>query len=414
MELVTVLTLEKCIRFHYFVLEPKEELDLVSDNRLVVKVGSSLLVNEEHLTPAYAFIHGLLGDIAALRKEGKEVVLTSSGSVALGLGALGSDPATAGVQEKQAAAACGQPLLLNVYKQVANEYGFDIAQVLVTLDDLENRRRFLNTRNTIMRLLERGILPIVNENDTVTTEEIRVGDNDRLAAKVAQMLEASQLLILTSIDGLYDRNPEEEGAQFVEKVDDVGAYLDVTKSTSSLGSGGMLTKMQAANMAQNSGCTTLIGKGEIESPITAILTGDRRSTECVAQPNPDSSWKVWLTDRLQMAGSVTVKEAAARAILRKDIGVRSSDILTLQGDFNKGDVLHIYDEEGHEIARGLTNYGSKEALLMASYPDIPVSETLGYQASEVIINQKNLIILEEHHLPWDQPLDDKMDVTQHH
>ena len=385
---------------------------MVSENRLVVKVGSTLLVNEAHLTPCYAFIHGLLGDIAALRKEGKEVVLTSSGSVALGLGLLGSDPATAGVQEKQAAAACGQPLLLNVYKQIALEYGFDIAQVLVTLDDLENRRRFLNTRNTIMRLLERGILPIVNENDTITTEEIRVGDNDRLAAKIAQMLEASNLTILTSIDGLYDRNPEEEGAQFVERVDDVGAYLDVTRTTNGLGSGGMLTKMQAANMAQNAGCTTLIGKGEVDRPLRAILSGERRSTECVAHPNPGTSWTVWLTDRLQMAGSVTLRTEAAQRLIAKEIGVRASDVLTLQGDFHKGDVLHIFDEKGLEIARGLTNFSSHEARLMASYPEMPMRETLGYQVSEVIINQKNLIILDEHHLPWDQPMEDIFDIPQ--
>lgn len=378
---------------------------MISDNRLVVKVGSSLLVNEEHLNPCYAFIHGLLGDIAALHKQGKEVVLTSSGSVALGLGILGTNPGKAGVQEKQAAAACGQPLLLNVYRQIAMEYGFEIAQVLVTLDDLENRRRFLNTRNTIMRLLEHGILPIVNENDTVTTEEIRVGDNDRLAAKVAQMMDAKDLLILTSIDGLYDRNPDEPGAQFVERVEDVGEYLEVTKTTNSLGSGGMLTKMQAANMAQNAGCTTLIGRGEVDRPILAILNGERRSTECVAQAKPDSSWRVWLADRLQMAGNVTMKSSAAEAIKRGAIGVRSSDVLTMQGDFNKGDVLHIFDEDGNEFARGLTNFGSQEALLMASYPDIPVSETLGYTASEVIINQKNLIILEERHLPWVQPDD---------
>lgn len=387
---------------------------MVSENRLVVKVGSSLLVNEHHLTPCYAFIHGLLGDISKLRDEGKEVVLTSSGSVALGLGLLKADPETAGVQEKQAAAACGQPLLLNVYKQVALEYGFDIAQVLVTLDDLENRRRFLNTRNTIMRLLERGILPIVNENDTVTTEEIRVGDNDRLAAKVAQMMDAKNLLILTSIDGLYDRNPSEAGAKFVDKVYDVGEYLEVTKTTNALGSGGMLTKMQAANMAQNSGCTTLIGKGEVQNPIVDILEGKRRSTECVAVDKPESSWKVWLTDRLQMAGSVTLKSEGAKALARGEIGVRSSHVLTLQGDFHKGDVLHIYDEDGNEIARGLTNYGSKEALLMASYPDMPVSETLGYQASEVIINQKNLIILGEHHLPWDQPAEGVLDIHVSH
>lgn len=300
-----------------------------TDKRLVVKVGSSLLVNEEHLTPCYAFIHGLLGDIANLRKEGRDVVLTSSGSVALGLGLLKSSPQDAGIQEKQAAAACGQPWLLDVYKQVAAEYGFGIAQILVTVDDLENRRRFLNTRNTIMRLLEFGILPIVNENDTVTTEEIRVGDNDRLAAKIAQMLEASELLILTSIDGLYDRNPSEEGAQFVERVEDVGEYLEVTQTTNALGSGGMLTKMQAANMAQNSGCTTYIAKGEIERPIVSILNNERRYTECVAHENQESSWRVWLTDRLHMAGSVTMRDDASKKIQNGKIGVRSTDVVSI-------------------------------------------------------------------------------------
>ncbi len=384
---------------------------MVSDNRLVIKVGSSLLVNEELLTPSYAFIHGLLGDIATLMAEGKEVVLTSSGSVALGLGLLGADPKTAGVQEKQAAAACGMPLLLNVYKQIALEYGFDIAQVLITLEDLENRRRFLNTRNTINRLLERGILPIVNENDTVTTQEIRVGDNDRLAAKVAQMLQASNLTILTSIDGLYDRNPEEEGAQFVERVDDVAEYLEVTKSTSSLGSGGMMTKMQAANMAQNAGCTTLIAKGEVDRPITAVLSGERRCTECVAQTDPASSWSVWLTDRLAMAGSIVVRKTPARDIRSGEIGVRAQDVVSMQGDFSKGDVLHIFDEDGQEVARGLTNYGSQEALILARHPDLPAKETLGYSASDVIINRKNLILLEEHHLSWDKPEDDMLDIA---
>lgn len=384
-----------------------------TENRMVIKVGSSLLVNEEKLTPSYAFIHGLLGDIAKLREEGKDVVLTSSGSVALGLGLLGADPATAGVQEKQAAAACGQPLLLNVYKQIALEYGFDIAQVLITLEDLENRRRFLNTRNTINRLLERGILPIVNENDTVTTQEIRVGDNDRLAAKVAQMLQAQDLVILTSIDGLYDRNPDEEGAQFVDKVDDVAEYLEVTKSTSSLGSGGMLTKMQAANMAQNAGCTTYIAKGVLERPVTGIFSGERRFTECVAQTDPASSWSVWLTDRLAMAGSVVVRKTPARDIRSGEIGVRAEDVISLTGDFHKGDVLHIFDEDGQEVARGLTNYGCQEALILARHPDLPSKDTLGYTASDVIINRKNLILLEEHHLHWDQPEDvDVMDVEQ--
>lgn len=234
-------------------------------------------------------MHGVLSDVAKLREEGTDVILTSSGSVAIGMSVIDADPETAGILDKQAAAACGQPLLMNAYKQIALEYGFDIAQVLVTLEDLEDRRRFLNVKNTITRLLENGVMPIVNENDSVTTQEIKVGDNDRLAAKVAQMIQADNLMILTSVDGLYDRNPEDPEAKHVPVVEDVSGYLDVTDSVSALGTGGMLTKMKAANMAQNAGVTTLIAKGENEAPMTAVLNGSRRHTRCVANGDPDSS-----------------------------------------------------------------------------------------------------------------------------
>ncbi|CAN0471694.1 unnamed protein product, partial [Scytosiphon promiscuus] len=178
---------------------------LPSKKRIVVKIGSSLLANPDLLTPRWAFMQRLLEDITKLRNDGYEVVLCSSGAVALGLNMLNEKPETAGLRDKQAAAACGMPLLLNAYKQVAHEFGFDIAQVLVTLQDMEERKRFLNTKNTVHRLLQGDILPIVNENDSITTEEIRVGDNDRLAAKVAQMIQADHLVILTCIDGLYDK-----------------------------------------------------------------------------------------------------------------------------------------------------------------------------------------------------------------
>jgi glutamate 5-kinase len=323
--------------------------------------------------------------------------------VALGLNALRSDGESAGVQEKQAAAACGQPVLLNAYKQVALEHGFDIAQVLVTLEDMEVSRRFLNTKNTVHKLLELGLLPIVNENDTVTTEEIRVGDNDRLAAKVAQMIQAEHLIILTSVDGLYDRDPAEEGAQFVSEVEDVSEYLAVTSGTSALGSGGMLTKMQAANMAQNAGCTTIISRGVIDSPITSALEGSRPRTVCVAKSTPQSAWNVWLTDRLQMAGSLVLSQSAADALVEGSAGILCSDILSIHQAFQKADVLHVYDERGVERARGLSNFSSEEAALIAANPQADIRELLGYQAESTLVNRKNLVILEDHHLPWDEP-----------
>ncbi|MEQ8406757.1 MAG: glutamate 5-kinase [Gammaproteobacteria bacterium] len=371
--------------------------------RVVIKVGSSLLASEEHLKPRYAFMHGLLSDIAYLKKQGYEVVLASSGSVALGLNSLNETPESASVQDKQAAAACGQPILLNAYKQIALENGFDIAQVLITLDDLDQGRRFLNTKNTVHSLLEHGVVPIVNENDTVTTQEIRVGDNDRLAASVAQMIDARHLVILTSVDGLYDRNPSEPGAKLVEVVDDVSEYLAVTTGTSQLGSGGMLTKMQAANMAQHAGCTTLISRGTIDSPVSSILNNERPHTRCIAKIKPNSNWKVWLTNRLQMAGSVVINQEAADALEDKGEGIACKDIVAFHSAFQKADVLHIYDEKGEERARGLANISSDEASLIARNPDRPVVELLGYEEESRLVNNNNLVVLQDHHLPWEQP-----------
>lgn len=374
--------------------------------RAVVKIGSSLLANADHLTLRYAFMHGVMEDIARLRDENVDVILTSSGSVAIGLSTIGKTPETAGLLDKQAAAACGQPLLMHAYKQIAQEYGFDIAQVLVTLEDLEDRRRFLNVKNTITRLLEHGVLPIVNENDSVTTQEIKVGDNDRLAAKIAQMIQADEFVMLTSIDGLYDRNPGEPGARHVPVVEDVSEYLEVTSQVSELGSGGMLTKMRAANMAQNAGVTTRIGEGLVDRPITAILSGERRHTRCVAIGDPDSSWRIWLTDRLVQAGGLVVSTAAAERLNAGRSVIGRDDIRSVQGEFSKGDVLHIFDEAGEELARGMSNFTASEVLLLCRNPDQSPLELLGYGGSAQIISAENMAILKDHHLPWEAPADD--------
>lgn len=374
-----------------------------SKPRVVVKIGSSLLANSEHMTPCYAFIHGLLSDIAMLQKKGYEIILTSSGSVALGLNSIRSTPETSSITDKQAAAACGQPILMHAYKQVALEYGFDIAQILVTLEDLENMQRFLNTKNTVERLLERGIMPIVNENDTVTTEEIRVGDNDRLAAKVAQMVQAEHLVILTCIDGLYDRSPEEEGAQLVHSIENVSEYLEVATGVSALGTGGMFTKLQAANMAQNAGCTTIIARGHLDSPISSVMFGDRIGTVCKAHNTPASHWRVWLTDRLQMAGGLIIQQAVSDQLgeSRKDISCY--DVVSTHGTFQKADVLHVYNEKGVEIARGLCNFSSDELARIANNPNDSVEDILGYRSSPTLVSKENLAMLATRHLPWEQP-----------
>ncbi|MBB3763588.1 glutamate 5-kinase [Sphingomicrobium lutaoense] len=371
--------------------------------RIVIKVGSGLVVSEEERSPRFAFLHGLMADIAQLRSEGYEVVLTSSGAAAIGLDMIGMAPEEAGLQDKQAAAACGQPLIINAYKQIALEFGIDIAQVLLTSEELENARRYQNTKNTVERLLKNGILPIVNENDTVTTKEIRVGDNDRLAAKVTQMIHAEEFVMLTDIDGLYDRPPHEEGAQFVETVTDVADYLDATKGKGLLGSGGMLTKMQAANMAQNAGATARIAKGIIEAPVTSLLDGSRRHTRCTAHGDPQSAWRVWLTDRIQMAGSVTVTAEAAKGLREGTQGIDRHDLIATSGNYQKGDVLHVYDEDGREIGRGLTNFSSNETMLLARCRQDEVSDVLGYSSHSDIIAQRDFALLGDHNLSWDQP-----------
>ncbi|NNU17652.1 glutamate 5-kinase [Parvularcula sp. ZS-1/3] len=380
--------------------------------RIVVKVGSSLLVNEDDLTIRYAFLHGLMADIAKLRREGADVVLTSSGAAAVGLSMMNVEPGKASLQDKQGAAACGQPLLLHAYKQVALEFGVDIAQVLLTSDDMENRRRYLNTKNTIERLIDNDILPIINENDTVTTEEIRVGDNDRLAARIAQMIQAQDFVMLTSIDGLYDKAPSDPEASFVPEVEDVSGYIEATTGVSSLGSGGMLTKMQAANMAQNAGVTTWIGEGILEAPISTILSGERRATKCIANGDPQSAFRLWMTDRLTMAGSLTVTKEAADKIRENSCGVRTADLVTVAGEFAKGDVLHVYDEEGTEVARGLTNFDAAQTLMIARHDEDQVAELLGFKTTGDVINLNNLVVLEERHLTWDAPCEEDDQIVQ--
>lgn len=373
---------------------------MASQKRLVVKIGSGLLANADRLTPRFGFMQRLMDDIARLRDDGYDVIIASSGAVALGLRTVGARPETAGLSDKQAAAACGMPQLLNAYKQIGHEFGLEIAQVLLTLGDFEDHRRYLNTRNTVNRLLKSRIVPIVNENDTITTEEIRVGDNDRLAARIAQMVEADAFIILTQVDGLYDRDPSEEGAQLVEEVHDVNEYIAAASGKSTLGTGGMLTKLQAANMAQNAGCTTYIAHGEAEHPLTSVLDGSRRCTRLVAQSEPGSQWKAWLANRLQMAGSLVITaEAAAR--LGQGEPIHRADVVRMDGDFTRGDVLHIFDEDNVERARGLSDFTSEETRSMIANPDLPADQLLGYQTQAEIVRPKNLVVLENHHLTWE-------------
>ncbi|WP_244515890.1 glutamate 5-kinase [Pacificibacter marinus] len=383
------------------------EMSVIEKKRIVVKIGSSLLANSDRLTLRYAFMNGLMSDLAQLQKEGHDIILTSSGSVALGLNMIGKRPEDAGILDKQAAAACGQPLLMNAYRQVASEHELEVAQMLVTVEDMEDRRRFLNIKNTMMRLFENDILPIVNENDSVATRDLRVGDNDRLSAKVAQMVQADLLIILTSVEGLFDRDPADPEAVFIPELEDVSEHLESTTSIGALGTGGMLTKMQAANMAQNAGCETIIAEGIIERPLSSVLNNERRYTRCLVTGVTASPLKIWLSNRLQVSGTLVVSNEVADSVAAGVSSIGICDVISIQGDFTKGDVLHVYNEDGDEIVRGLTNFSSEETMLLARNLDMPVEDVIGYKTKSNVISAENILVLEEKHLSLDAPEDDQ-------
>ncbi len=380
------------------------------DKTIVIKIGSSLLANTENLTLRFGFIHGLLSDVQELKSRGYNVVIASSGSVALGLSSINVLPEMAEATDKRAAAACGQQLLMNAYRQIGSEHNLDLAQILVTLDDMQGRRRFLSIQSTINRLFEAGITPIVNENDTVAIQDMRVGDNDRLSAQLAQMFHAEYLVILTSVDGLYDRNPSDPDAQFIHKVEDVSSYLECTKETNELGTGGMFTKMQAANMAQMAGCHTIIAEGVVDAPITSVLDDKRRHTTCIAPEVTESSWKLWLTNRLQVAGSLTLTEEGEKALMSGRKRILVSDIHAIQGEFNRADIVHLYNIDGEEIARGLTSLSASEIYMTSRDPENGADLLIDHASLPAVIEERNIVVLEDHHLPWEVSSDDLLEI----
>ncbi len=371
--------------------------------RTVIKIGSSLLAQEDTLTLRFAFMHGLLRDISELQARGREVVLLSSGAVALGLNAIGRAPGQASLLDKQAAAACGQPLLLDAYRSVAREFGLAVAQVLVTLEDMEFRDRYISTTNTIERLFEQSILPIINENDTVATQELRVGDNDRLAAKVAEMVGADELVILTSIDGVYDRSPSEPGANFIPEISDVSEHLAATDGTSVLGSGGMKTKLQAANMAQQVGCTTLIGEGVLERPVLGLLDRQRRHTRCVVSEKALCEMSAWLSNRLQMSGAIVVDEQLATTLRGAKCSIPRKHIAAVHGDFQQGQVVHVYDASGVELARGVANVPSDQLRLVDEISSDAFAAVVEDAVSAIAVESQQMICVSKSMLTWESP-----------
>lgn len=365
--------------------------------RLVIKVGSSLLIGDNGALNRH-WLDGLAADIADLHSDDRDVLVVSSGAIAIGCTVLGINKRRAKLEDLQAAAAAGQVQLVHAYSEALAVHGITTAQVLLTPGDTENRRRFLNARGTMGRLLDRSVVPIINENDTVTTEEIRYGDNDRLAARVAQLVMADALLLLSDVDGFYSADPgTDSNAQHIPEVTSISTEILAMagETRSDIGSGGMSTKVQAARIATHAGCSTIIASGLLERPVKALLNGARCSI-FRAQGTPAVARKQWLAGALEVKGILVIDAGAAEA-LREGNSLLPVGIAAVQGDFRRGDIVTLADGGGTELGRGLAEYSSSEASRLLGCRSEQIEERLGYRGRSVMIHRDELVLFDHEH-----------------
>ncbi|MBV9996092.1 MAG: glutamate 5-kinase [Caulobacteraceae bacterium] len=350
---------------------------------IVVKVGSALIVEEETGRADAAWLSSFAADLARLAARGQRPLIVSSGAVALGRRRLGLKRRALTLPEKQAAAAAGQSLLMRAWEEALGPQGLTAAQVLMTPDDTEVRRRFLNARATLETLLEVGATPVVNENDTVATEELRYGDNDRLAARVAQMVGADLLVLLSDVDGLYSADPRRDpGARHIPEVAAVSAEIEAMAGGAHVGSGGMATKLQAARIAAAAGCSTLIALGRRPAPLAAVEEG-ARNTLFRAAATPAAAYKAWIAGALAPQGVLTI-DAGAAAAVRAGKSLLAAGVTAVEGRFGKGDAVVVRDPEGREVGRGLSRYDAADARRIVGLRSDAIEPALGYSAGPVI------------------------------
>jgi len=367
---------------------------LTAARRVVIKVGSALLVEKSTGSVNREWLAALADDVAAMRARKQEVVLVSSGAIALGRRELGLAQRKPRLEEKQAAAAVGQIRLAHAWKEVLEERGFTVAQVLLTLGDTEERRRYLNARNTLTTLLRLGAIPVINENDTVATAEIRYGDNDRLGARVAQMVSADCLVLLSDVDGLYTADPtRDESAQFIPEVPRITPEIEAMAagSASDVGSGGMATKVLAARIAVAAGCHLCIAAGREVHPLRRIESG-ARCTWFVAEASPVTVRKQWIAGMLKPAGELVVDAGAAHA-LREGRSLLPAGVTQVRGRFDRGDAVVVLDAEGVEIARGLAAYSSTDAERIRGRRSGELEGLLGFRGRDEMIHRDDLVLV---------------------
>lgn len=368
---------------------------LKTARRVVVKVGSSLVTNEGRGLDAEA-IGNWCRQMAALAAEGREVVMVSSGAIAEGMKRLGWTTRPKELHELQAAAAVGQMGLAQIYETKLREHGLGSAQVLLTHADLADRERYLNARSTLVTLLGLGVIPVINENDTVVTDEIKFGDNDTLGALVANLVEADALVILTDQKGLYSADPRKDPeARFIEvaQAGDPALERMAGGAGSSIGKGGMITKVVAARRAAGSGASTVIAWGREVDVLLRLARGESIGTLLVAATPKLAARKQWMADHLQLRGAVVIDAGAVAKVRDEGKSLLPIGMIDVQGDFMRGDVIAVRSPEGTEIARGLANYASSQARLIARKPSSEFERLLGFTGEPEMIHRDNLVLV---------------------
>ncbi len=365
---------------------------LARARRLVVKVGSRLLVEAASGALQREWLASLVADLVALRAEGREVLLVSSGAVALGRRALALKTGTLRLEESQAAAAVGQVHLAQAYVEAFHAQGVTAAQILLTLEDSEGRRRYLNARETLRTLLALGAVPVINENDTVATAEIRFGDNDRLAARVAGMVEADCLVLLSDVDGLYTANPQRDpAAQHIAEVRAITLEIEAMAKgpVSGISRGGMESKIAAAKIATAAGASVVIADGHPLHPLRAIASA--RHTVFVPHVSPGAARKRWIAGGLAAHGAIVIDDGAERALLSGK-SLLPAGMTSFEGEFERGDVVLVKNAEGREIARGLVAYNLAEARLLVGRRTVEIESILGYRGRDEMIHRDDLVL----------------------
>lgn len=360
---------------------------------LVVKIGSRLVATETSAVRA-EWMATLAADIAALQQQGVQVVIVSSGAVALGRPKLKLGAGALPLAEKQAAASAGQPLLMQAWAQAFAAHHIEVSQVLLTLEDAEERRRYLNARTTLQHLLQHKLVPIVNENDTVATAEIKFGDNDRLAARVATMLGADTLILLSDVDGLYDKNPSQhKGATHIPRIEKITKDIEAMggSAASSISSGGMVTKIEAAKIATAAGCNVAILKGDVAHPLTALEKGAKASW-FVANETPLLARKHWIQSALHLPGAVVIDDGAVKA-LGQGKSLLPAGITAIKGEFDRGDTIGVETLDGTLIAKGIAAYHAGETAKILGKKSGEIPAILGYEGEDNFIHRDDLVML---------------------